>query len=154
MIFLLLICISSTITIYKIVRKNLYIINNNLSHSKKNIQVEKVLELAKIYIHQKRWLSCIIILEKNVTTKDKFVAIYYNNIGFCYYSLKIYTLSEYYYHKAFQEKPADIVTLCNLGQVYKKNKKYKQAITMYQKVLQLENSNHIAQKELKILLKT
>lgn len=152
-LFLLVICLLSTVTIYNVISKNIYI-NKNISQTKNNIQVEKILELTKIYMNQKRWLSCILLLEKNSITKDPFIENYYNIIGFCYYHLKIYTLSEYYYNQAIREQPTNIIILCNLGRVYVKNKKYKQAISVYRKVLQIEDNNKVAQKELKILLKT
>ncbi|MGH0883578.1 tetratricopeptide repeat protein [Bacillus paranthracis] len=97
---------------------------------------------------QKRWLSCILILEKNIKDKSKLIINFYNSIGFCYYYLKIYSLSEYFYEQAIRKKNNDTTILCNLAQVYTKNNKYQQAIKIYQAVLRLESNNKVAQQQL------
>lgn len=146
-ILLSIVCLLTTATTYKIINRHIYT-NNNFKYEKSKAQEDTVLKLVQIYMKQKRWLSCILILEKNIKDKSKLIINFYNSIGFCYYYLKIYSLSEYFYEQAIRKKNNDTTILCNLAQVYTKNNKYQQAIKIYQAVLRLESNNKVAQQQL------
>nr|WCH56056.1 hypothetical protein [Calliblepharis sp.] len=141
------VCLIITNEIYKIL--NNYIFQYyQLIKNKKN-----TFKLLQTYIKQKKWLSCILEIEKKIQQKEEFLADYYNALGYCYYYIKIYNLAEYYYDKAINKNPKKIITLCNLAKIYMSKKQYKNAYNIYHKVIELDKYNKIAKKQIEKLNK-
>nr|YP_010904003.1 hypothetical protein REQ00_pgp171 [Caulacanthus ustulatus]WCH57254.1 hypothetical protein [Caulacanthus ustulatus] len=141
--FLFPICFLITLEIYKTL-KNHIIIN----YTKNSFDNNNLLHLAQAYIKQNKWLKCITILENNIEVEDKVIIKCYNGLGFCYYHIEEYGLSEYYYKKILKQEPYNISTLFKLANVYSLSKDSKNARNIYQKVLELDKDNTIARKAL------
>nr|YP_010198130.1 hypothetical protein LK226_pgp176 [Gracilaria ornata]UAD86546.1 hypothetical protein [Gracilaria ornata] len=88
-----------------------------------NIDNKHILYIAKIYIHRKKWLDCITILEfymKQIKINEPIILVqYYNYIGLCYQSVNIYKIATKYYLKAYNKAPFIKQTLKNLANIYK-----------------------------------
>lgn len=149
--FLIPTCIILTLEIYKIIYKyheiskkryKTIVINNN-----------DILNLAEIYIRQKKWLSCILLIESyNEKNQDNNYTCY-NCIGFCYYQLQIYELAKYNYSKALENNQQDINSLFTLAELYKITKNINKAIKTYKKILVIDKNNKKAQRKLEKLIK-
>nr|YP_010902809.1 hypothetical protein REP59_pgp171 [Hypnea flava]WCH54863.1 hypothetical protein [Hypnea flava] len=145
---ILILCTACSITtneIYKIYQ-NYKLINSSFNH-------KDIFELLQIYIKQNKWLACIIKVEQKHKKEKNLAAEYYNIIGYCYYSLEIYYLATYYYQKALEKEPNNIITLFSLGKIYKLTKKYKKAYNIYDQIIMLDSNNKIAKKQVKLLNK-
>lgn len=81
---------------------------------------ENILNLANIYILKKQWLICILMLEEYLENNSPTIESY-NCISFCYLSTKLYNISEYYYKKALNLDPSNIICLKNLANIYSTN---------------------------------
>nr|YP_009773953.1 conserved hypothetical plastid protein [Caulacanthus okamurae]QIZ74570.1 conserved hypothetical plastid protein [Caulacanthus okamurae] len=136
--FLLPVCFLITLEIYKTLKNHIVVYYSNNSNSLNSTQA---------YIRQKKWLTCIKILEKNIALQKKSTTKYYNILGFCYYYINEYQLSEYYYEQVLKQKPNNISILYKLAKVYLLNKKDKDAKNIYQKILKLDKNNNIAKKK-------
>nr|WCH55261.1 hypothetical protein [Hypnea brasiliensis] len=126
--------------------KNYKLTNSTIKHNDKEL-----LELLQAYIKEKNWLACIIKVEQKITKEKNLAAEYYNIIGYCYYSLKIYYLATHYYQKALEQEPNNIITLLSLGKTYKLIKKYKKAYNIYNQIIMLDSHNIIAKKQVEVL---
>nr|WCH55461.1 hypothetical protein [Hypnea pseudomusciformis] len=140
-------CFITTIEIYKNFKNYSFLyLETNKNHN----QLFKVLQ---IHIKQKNWLTCILTIEEKIKKENKLPIEYYNIIGYCYSSINIYTLADYYYQKALYKEPNNIITLLSLGKIYTITKKYKEAYSIYNRINTIESNNKIAQKKLKVLEK-
>nr|WCH54664.1 hypothetical protein [Hypnea edeniana] len=143
---ILILCTACSITtngIYKIYQ-NYKLVDSNINH-------KDLFELLQVYIKQKNWLDCIIRVEQKTKTEQTVATEYYNIIGYCYYSLEIYYLATYYYQKALEQEPNNMITLFSLGKIYKLTKKYKKARRMYNHIIILDSNNKIAKQQVELL---
>nr|YP_009295547.1 conserved hypothetical plastid protein [Mastocarpus papillatus]AOL58031.1 conserved hypothetical plastid protein [Mastocarpus papillatus] len=151
--FLFPICLLITIELYKLCRQ-FFIINNILKRQdKENINSYESLQLAQIYLKQKKWISSIIILESNINQENKIIEQFYNCIGFCYCQIKHYNLSQYYYLQAIKKQPIYLSALHNLAKLYEILNDYKNTTDIYIKILKIDNKNKKAKQKL-IMLNT
>nr|QJH88217.1 Ycf37 [Pterocladia lucida] len=118
------ICYILTREIYSIY-KDIILSNINTNNNYK-IFVEKqdILRLAQVHLKRKKWLSCILIIEK-FTNNNKRIELY-NCLGFCYLSTDFYNTAEYYYDKTLKIHPLNTIALHNLMNIYKSKKINKQ----------------------------
>nr|QCI07204.1 hypothetical protein [Hypnea pannosa] len=140
-------CFTTTVEIYKSF-KNYTFLYLETKHN-----YEELLEVLQIHIKQKNWLACITKIEQKIKKEKNLPTECYNIIGYCYYSIEIYNLANYYYQQALQKNPNSMVTLLNLGEMYTVIKKYKEAYNIYNKINMIDSNNKIAQKKLKTLTK-
>nr|WCH56255.1 hypothetical protein [Hypnea sp.] len=141
--------------ICSIISNEVYKISNNyilLYHEKTN-EYKNILKIAQAYINKKKWVSCIVLLEQSTKKGETFLIDYYNALGYCYCYIKIYTLAEFYYNQTINQDAENIIALCNLGNLYISNKRYKDAYIIYKKVSKLDQYNSIAKKQIKALAK-
>lgn len=142
--FLLPICLLITNSLYKIYKQfyiNINIFNNNINNT---INLSNILSLSIIYIEQNKWLSSILIIESNIIYYNELTEKFYNSIGFCYYQIKAYDLSKYYYIKAIKKEPEYISALYNLYQLYKIINDNNNANDIHKKIIEIQkNSNNI-----------
>nr|QVY58386.1 hypothetical protein [Kappaphycus striatus] len=148
--FLALICFLITSEIYKIFNY-CNLTNKKLLYDKKTL--EKTIHLSKVYMNYKEWILCIFILEKNIEYNKISLGRIYNSLGFCYYNAKNYIFAEHYYEKAIKNEPNNIVFLSNLAKMYTLNQEYQKAEQIYKKVLNIDNNNKKAQRQLLVLNK-
>lgn len=124
----------------------------NLILSMKEKQYKDVLFLIDIYIIRKQWLDCILFLESEIK-KDCENIDYYNALGFCYFSLELYSYSKSYYSQALILEPSSIQVLTQLGQIYYRLQDFQQSLDMYNRVLVFDQYNKNAIKYINILNK-
>nr|YP_010903603.1 hypothetical protein REP92_pgp172 [Hypnea wynnei]WCH56455.1 hypothetical protein [Hypnea wynnei] len=127
--------------------------NYKFINSKINKNHKELLEILQVHINRKNWLACIIKVEQIIKNKENLSIEYYNIIGYCYYSIKIYHLANYYYQQTIQQEPNNIIALFSLGKIYILTKKYKKAYDIYNTIIILDSNNKIAKKQVKILNK-
>nr|YP_010902609.1 hypothetical protein REP55_pgp172 [Hypnea nidulans]WCH54464.1 hypothetical protein [Hypnea nidulans] len=140
-------CFITTIEIYRSLKNYKFLYLKNNKHKQKSF------DILQVYIKQKNWLTCIIKIEKKIKKEKDLPIEYYNIIGYCYYSIKIYHLASYYYKKALNRESNNIITLLSLGKIYILMKKYKEAYEIYNVINTVDSKNIIARKKLKTLIK-
>ena len=121
---------------------------NSLQYKKNNTNYNK--NLAEAYIKRKMWMKCIILLENKIKTHSK-TSEYQNLLGLCYLNIHLYESSYYHYRQVLQQDSGNLVSLFSIAQIYKINNKYTKAINTYNKILDIDKNNHIAQKQLNAL---
>lgn len=114
---------------------------------------QQVLSLAKIYIHKKQWLSCILMLELYVKIDNPNLGDYYNSIGFCYQLINLNRLAKYYYSQAKEFSPSNILFLKNLAKAYWMCNDLQASLSIYKQILKLDPQNQIALKNIDLLVK-
>nr|YP_010903207.1 hypothetical protein REP76_pgp170 [Hypnea cornuta]WCH55660.1 hypothetical protein [Hypnea cornuta] len=139
-------CLITTLEIYRTFK------NYSFLYLKSNKNHNEFVELLQVHIRQKNWLACILEIEEKIKQEENLQIEYYNIIGYCYYSINIYNLADYYYQKALYKESNNIITLLSLGKIYTITKKYQKAYSTYYRVNMIKPSN-IAQKKLKKLEK-
>lgn len=151
--FLLPICLLITREVYKLCKQ--YFTTTRILKQQNNhiINIHNNLTLAEIYIKQKKWMSSILILESNILKESEILSKCCNWIGFCYYQTKIYHLSKYYYLQAIKKTPNYISALHNLAEIYQILNDYKNATSIYEKIITIDNKNIKAKQKIEILLK-
>nr|YP_009296263.1 hypothetical protein Sebd_111 [Sebdenia flabellata]AOM65198.1 hypothetical protein Sebd_111 [Sebdenia flabellata] len=146
-IFLLItICYFISNDILKIISRNtiLYNIYQNIQEKYVSPDHNHNIKAAKAYIYEKKWLSCILMLEFYIDNQSNNIEAYYSLIALCYYNLNLYKYAKKYYLKAIQIYPKNIITLHQLAETYKKCKEIKSAIAIYQQIYFLDPHNKIA----------
>lgn len=115
---------------------------------------DNTLKKCQYYIFRKQWLSYIFILEFNSRKKNKFSKDTINHIdrklGSCFDNLKHYKTAIKYYSRYLKEQTEDIFILEKLGYIYQKQKYDKQALLIYQKLIEIDPSNKQAIKYLEL----
>ena len=150
--FLLPVCILITIEIYKLLINNMMIYKINIETSNRTNNTNYILNLAEIYIKQKKWLRSILLLESNknnIPNNNQ----YYHPIAFCYYKIQLYDLAEFYYNKSIEDNNEDIHSLLNIAKIYQIKQNTKKAINTYAKILDIDHKNDTAKKQIEILYK-
>lgn len=150
--FLVPVCTLITIEIYKLSINSTMKYRINIETLNKTNKIYHILNLAEIYIKQKKWLTCILLLESNkkhILNKDQ----YYNSIAFCYYKIKLYNLAQFYYKKSIEQNNKDLNSLLSIAKIYEITKNTKKAISTYTKILDIDYKNETAKKQIKILYK-
>nr|YP_009510572.1 hypothetical protein [Gracilaria ferox]AXI96245.1 hypothetical protein [Gracilaria ferox] len=112
-----------------------------------NIENKHIVYIAKIYINRKKWLDCITLLEsymKKIKINEQTILIqYYNYIGLCYQSIKMYKIAKKYYLQAYNKAPCIKQTLKNLANMYKLSGDTKNASKIYNELTVLNKNEDI-----------
>nr|YP_010986082.1 hypothetical protein NDC12_pgp136 [Polyopes affinis]WOL37000.1 hypothetical protein [Polyopes affinis] len=143
-LFLMPICYVVIVEIFKLLTKN-YLFNVLISLKKnKKLIKDQVLSLASIYIKNKQWLFCLLMLEFYSKLDPLNIGEYYNTIGFCYQVMNFNQLAKKYYIKALKASPSNVLFLKNLAKINYICKDFQAAIDLYNQILVLDSGNKVA----------
>jgi tetratricopeptide (TPR) repeat protein len=111
--------------------------------------------LGVIYVSKKLFDQAIVQFSYALKTWDKTdpngLANLYNTIGFTYFQTEQFELAIYYYKEALNLVPEYIISLNNLAYAYEKKKLFLDALQTYEKVLEYDEINPIANEKLILL---
>lgn len=114
-------------------------------------------ELASILLKKKLYGQAISQLQKALKAKDLEIggpsALIYNALGYAYASQEQYDLAIRNYKDALEQVPDYVTALNNLGFAYERKQLTAQALEVYERSLQLDQSNKTAQKRAETLRK-
>ena len=111
--------------------------------------------LGVIYVSKKLFDQAIIQFSYALKIWDKTdpngLANLYNTIGFTYFQTDQFELAIYYYKEALVLVPEYTISLNNLAYAYEKKKLFIEALRTYEKVLEYDENNLIANEKLILL---
>lgn len=124
-----------------------------LDKSKNNeLGIEDSFAFSKVCIAKKLFTRAIIesqlVLQKNLLLKSPenaaIIAKLYNMLGFIYYEADQKKLAKNFYERALELDSNYIVALNNLAKIYEDTKNFLKAEAIYNKVLNIDKSNQLA----------
>ena len=157
-ILLISLCVLAFFLFTQIVRKKET--ETEFSMLQKKLQSNKMTyldhySLGVIYVSKKLFDQAIIQFSYALKIWDKTdpngLANLYNTIGFTYFQTDQFELAIYYYKEALVLVPEYTISLNNLAYAYEKKKLFIEALRTYEKVLEYDENNLIANEKLILL---
>nr|YP_010155934.1 putative chloroplast RF37 [Cumathamnion serrulatum]QQY85350.1 putative chloroplast RF37 [Cumathamnion serrulatum] len=121
-------------TIFSYLNYNLYLLNFNIVDSNKSIK------FFNLYIQEKQWFLCISMLELVYEKEAHSNIILLSNLAYCYKSLNLWQIAEYYYLKALFYSPSNLSILNNLSNLYMISNNINKAEKINRRILLLKNN--------------
>jgi len=123
--------------------------------------IEDGFAFSKVCIAKKHFIRAIIesqlVLQKNsllnLPENAVIIAKLYNMLGFIYYEADQKKLAKNFYERAIDVDSNYIVALNNLAKIYEDTKNFLKAEAIYDKVLNIDKSNQIANTQKNLLKK-
>ncbi|EAZ90895.1 tetratricopeptide repeat protein [Crocosphaera chwakensis] len=114
-------------------------------------------ELASLYLDKKLYVQAVNLLQKGFKIGEKIEpenkALMYNALGFAYFSQEQVDLAIRNYKDAIKIYPDYVIALNNLANAYEKKQMIAQAVETYEKTLEIDENNKVANRRAELLKK-